>query len=456
MINITEFWNNVNYNLSISLETLNYQLWIEKLEPVCFVNNSLVLMTITQLSKKKINSVYRELIRDEAKKINSFIDDIIIITPDQKEEYLAKQTIFIEDKGFTTTSPVRQLEDVKKCPFIEKFTFDNFVEGSSNAYALAACKTIAENPGGKYNPLFIYSGVGLGKTHLLHSIGNYIYKNSIKKQVLYLSAESLVSELVSVIRTGSNEKNNEFREKYRSCDILMIDDIQSLIGKNATQEAFFHIFNDLYQQNKQIIITSDKSPKDLTTLEERLRTRFSWGLTVDIQPPNLETRIAILKNKAAQDNFDLSDEVAMFIAECVTSNIRELEGMLNRIVFYSSLTNTTIKTKEMAKEALRDFLDEKKDTIEASDIVGAVAKYYNISTSDIFSRSKLKTIVEPRMVAIYLITELLPLPLTQIGEMFGRDHTTIMHARDKIAETIDTDHRMRIIVLDIKNMLLNR
>lgn len=207
------------------------------------------------------------------------------------------------------------------------------MQGKSNEYALAAAKTVAENPGGKYNPLFIYSGVGLGKTHLLHAIGNYLRKKSPKTKVVYANCETMINELISVIRGGNNEDSNRFREKYRACDVLMIDDIQFLSGKEATQEAFFHIFNDLYQSNKQIIITSDRAPKDLPTLEDRLRTRFSWGLSVDIQPPNMETRVAILKMKAAHENFKLSDEVAEFIAENATTNIREMEGLLNKIIF---------------------------------------------------------------------------------------------------------------------------
>ncbi len=237
----------------------------------------------------------------------------------------------------------------------------------------------------------------------------------------------------------------------------MVDDIQSLINKEATQELFFNVFNDLYHRNKQIILTSDRSPKDLTTLEERLRTRFSWGLTVDIQIPDMETRVAILKNKAAQAKFALSDDVAEFIAESSTTNIREMEGLLNKIVFFSSLANKIIDTRELAYEALSDFIEEKKDAIDASDIVNMVCKYFNITTADIFSKKKTKNIVEPRMIAIYLITELLPMPLSQIGDMFGgRDHTTIIHARDKISEEIVSNPRIKIIVADLKNMLLNR
>ncbi|MDE6060631.1 MAG: chromosomal replication initiator protein DnaA [Clostridia bacterium] len=455
MINVEDFWSDCKDALSTSFQTIVYEVWIEKLKPVCFVDNNFVLSTIAMQAKRTIESKYLDRIKDIVVSKNSSISDVIIILESQVNEYLEKQTEL--QKIDTPAEAQQSSRATKKNQFLDKYTFDTFIEGKSNAYALAACRTVAENPGTKFNPLFIYSGVGLGKTHLLHAIGNLIYKQAPKSNVVYVSAETLVNELISVIRSQSTEDNNNFREKYRSCDLLMIDDIQFIIGKEATQEAFFHIFNDLYHANKQIILTSDRSPKDLTTLEDRLRTRFSWGLTVDIQAPDMETRVAILKNKAAQLRFALSDDVAEFIAENSTSNIREMEGLLNKIVFFSSLSNSVITTRELAKEALSDFIDDKKDTIDTSDIVGAVCKYYKISTDDIFSKKKTKNLVEPRMVAIYLITELLPTPLVQIGEIFGgRDHTTIIHARDKITDEIKTNPRIRITVADIKNMLLNR
>lgn len=456
MINIEEFWEDAKDGLSISIQAISFEVWIDTLKPVCFTENSIVLETISANAKRTIDNKYRDTIKEVVNSLNPSITNVIIILPSQREEYLKNQSVFIDNEGFVTSEPPAQ-KNKKKCPFLEKYTFETFVEGKSNSFALAACKTVAEDPGHKFNPLFIYSGVGLGKTHLLHAIGNYICKKSPQSNVLYVSAETLVNELISVIRNKSNEENNKFREKYRSCDILMIDDIQFLIGKDATQEAFFHIFNDLYNASKQIIITSDRAPSDLTMLTDRISSRFSWGLTVDIQVPDMETRVAILKNKSAQMKFDLSDDVAEFIAENATTNIREMEGLLNKIVFFSSLTNNVINTRELAAEALSDFIEEKKDTVDASDIVGAVCKYYKITTDEIFSKKKTKNLVEPRMIAIYLITDLLPMPLVQIGEIFGgRDHTTVIHARDKITDEIKTNPRVRITVADIKNMLLNR
>lgn len=458
MIGKEEFWDDVKNELSKTMQTISYEIWIEKLEPVCFVDSTFVLAANTAMAKKTIDRSYLDQIREVVNSLDSFVTDVEIIVKDQEGEYLEKQSVFLPDKGLIVDEKYSHKNKGEKAsPFLEKYTFETFVQGKSNEYALAAAKTVAENPGGKYNPLFIYSGVGLGKTHLLHAIGNYLRKKSPKTKVVYANCETMINELISVIRGGNNEDSNRFREKYRACDVLMIDDIQFLSGKEATQEAFFHIFNDLYQSNKQIIITSDRAPKDLPTLEDRLRTRFSWGLSVDIQPPNMETRVAILKMKAAHENFKLSDEVAEFIAENATTNIREMEGLLNKIIFFSSLANRVIDTKELAYDALQDFIDEKKETLDAEDIVSTVCRYFNITTADIFSKKKTKNIVEPRMIAIYLITDLLSMPLISIGQLFGgRDHTTVIHARDKISEEIKTNPRIKIIVADLKNMLLNR
>ena len=414
MIGKEEFWDDVKNELSKTMQTISFDMWIEPLEPVCFVEGTFVLAAKTAISKKTIERSYLDQIKDVVNSLDSFVTDVEIIVKEQEGEYLKKQSISLPDRGLIVDEK-HQKKPEKNNPFLEKYTFDTFVQGKSNEYALAAAKTVAENPGGKYNPLFIYSGVGLGKTHLLHAIGNYLFKRSPKTKVVYANSETMINELINVIRGGNNEESNRFREKYRACDV------------------------------------------DLPTLEERLRTRFSWGLSVDIQPPNMETRVAILKMKASHENFKLSDEVAEFIAENATTNIRDMEGLLNKIVFFSSLANRVIDTKELAYDALHDFIDEKKETLDAEDIVSTVCRYFGISTTDIFSKKKTKNIVEPRMIAIYLITELLSMPLISIGQLFGgRDHTTVIHARDKISEEIKTNPRIKIIVADLKNMLLNR
>lgn len=458
MIGKEEFWADAKNELSKIMQAISYEVWIEKLEPLCFVEDTFVLVTLTASSKRTIDDKYKKTIIEIVNSLNSAVANVEIITPDKKEEYLKKQTDFLPGGGIIVDNRQKTAETkAKKNPFVDRYTFDNFVMGKSNNYALIAAKTVAENPGGKYNPLFIYSGVGLGKTHLLHAIGNHLFKESPRTKVVYVNSEQMVSEFVQMSMKKNSAESNQFREKYRSCDVLMVDDVQFLAKREQTQEALFHIFNDLYQANKQIILTSDRSPKELVTLEERLRTRFAWGLTVDINVPDTETRIAILKTKAAHEKFRLSDEVATFIAENSTSNIREMEGLLNKIIFFSSLTNHVIDTTELAREALQDFIEEKTETLDASVIIDTVCKYFNIVKNDIFSKKKTKNIVEPRMIAIYLITEMLGLPLVTIGQMFGgRDHTTIIHARDKISEAIKEDKRMKIVVADIKNMILNR
>lgn len=455
MVGKEEFWEDAKNELSKIMQAISYEVWIDKLEPVCFIDNTFVLCALSATSKKTIDERYLDTVCEVVSNLNSAITNVEIIIPGKKNEYLGKQTEFVPGGGIVVDK--KRTSEKKTNPFVEKYKFETFVEGKSNNYALAAAKTVAENPGGKYNPLFIYSGVGLGKTHLLHAIGNYIYKNMPKTKVVYVNSEQMVTEFVTMSMAKSNEESNKFREKYRECDVLMVDDVQFLAKREETQKALFHIFNDLYQENKQIILTSDRSPKELVTLEERLRTRFAWGLTVDIQVPDTETRIAILKTKAAQEKFRLADDVATFIAENSTNNIREMEGLLNKIIFFSSLTNHPIDTKELAYDALQDFIDEKKDVIDASDIISTVCKYFKITTNDMFSKKKTKNIVEPRMIAIYLVTEMLSIPLVTIGQMFGgRDHTTIIHSRDKISESMKTDKRIKIVVADIKNMLLNR
>ncbi len=460
MINIDSFWNDAKSELSKVLNSISFDVWIDKLEPVCFVKNSLILSTISNMSKKTIENQYLKTIKKTVTSLNPMITNVEIILDTDKDEYIKKQDSFIEDEGLIVKG--QSDDDLESMKFLERYTFDNFVKGKSNEFALEAAKAICDDLGGKYNPLFIYSSAGLGKTHLLHAIGNHISKTNQRAKILYVNSETFINELINSIRSSNENKNsthfsNDFREKYRKVDLLMIDDIQFISGKEGSQEAFFHIFNDLYQNQKQIVLTADCSPSDLQKLNDRLRTRFSWGLTVDIQPPNMETKIAILKNKAVREKFNLSDDVAVYIAEKSTSNIREMEGLLNKIIFYSSLTNHTVDTVDIAKEALSDFIEDKKEKIEESDIISAVCNYFNITNQDITGSSRTKSIVEPRMIAMYLMDNMLGVPLVSIGKIFGgRDHTTVMHARDKITEEIKKNPRMRIIVTDIKNSLLNK
>jgi chromosomal replication initiator protein len=317
-----------------------------------------------------------------------------------------------------------------------RYTFDSFVVSSCNQFAHAAALAVAEQPSGAYNPLFIYGGVGLGKTHLMHAMGNRLGRSLPGMRLLYISAETFMNELINGIRF---EKTLDFKERYRGVDVLLIDDIQFLAGKERTQEEFFHTFNALYESQKQIVITSDCPPRDIPTLEERLRSRFEWGLIADIQPPDLETKVAILRKKAESDNIALSEDVAMFIASRVRSNIRELEGSLIRLMAFSSLSGRTIDL-EMAREALRDLLDDRGRSVPVEAIQKGVAAHYGIKLTEIKSRNNSKHISFPRQVAMYLAKQLTDKSLPALGEYFGgKHHTTVIHAIRKIQAMREKD-----------------
>jgi len=320
------------------------------------------------------------------------------------------------------------------------FTFDTFVEGKSNQLARAAGMQIGDNPGRVYNPLFIYGGVGLGKTHLMHAVGNRILHNNPQAQVLYMHSEGFVAEMVKALQHGTID---EFKRKMRSVNALLIDDVQFFAGKERSQEEFFHTFNALFESQQQIILTSDRFPKEVDGLEDRLKSRFGWGLTVAVEPPDLETRVAILKSKAQQlFAVELPNEVAFFIGKRVRSNIRELEGALRRIVANSQFTGRPI-TMDFAKEALRDMIAAQDKLVTMDNIQRTVAEYYKIRTSDLLSAKRSRTIARPRQVAMTLAKELTNHSLPEIGEAFGgRDHTTVLYATRKIAELRDTDQRV--------------
>ncbi len=318
-----------------------------------------------------------------------------------------------------------------------KYTFDSFVVGSNNKMAHAACLAVAESPAEIYNPLFIYGGVGLGKTHLMHSIANFVLDSNPDAKVLYVTSEKFTNELIDAIRNKNGITTTEFREKYRTIDILLIDDIQFIIGKESTQEEFFHTFNELYQAKKQIIISSDKPPKDMETLEERLRSRFEWGVTVDLQSPDYETRTAILRKKNEVEGYNIDNEVIEYVANNIKSNIRELEGAMNKLVAFSSLEKKKIDI-ELAEDALKDLISPNQSRqITAELIMNIVAEHYNISVQDIISTKRDKSRVYPRQIVMYLCRNHTDKSLKEIGNLLGnRDHSTIMHGCSKIEEDL--------------------
>ncbi|MCI8944668.1 MAG: chromosomal replication initiator protein DnaA [Clostridia bacterium] len=446
-----KIWNELLIGISNNISTVSYEMWFNTLEPLTIAYNKLIVVAKLKSTKNTINNNYRNLILDEIKKLGySYITDYVIITPDEISIY---ENQIQEDKKEAAKESAEN-----KSIFNSDFTFDKFVVGQSNQIVYAAAKAVAAQLGTLHNPLFIYGGVGLGKTHIMHAIGNEILKTNKKVKIIYCTTEQFVNDFIDSIKNNKdNEQNRRFREKYRNVDLLMLDDIQFLAGKTGTQEALFHTFNDLYQFKKQIILSSDRHPKELTFLEERLQSRFASGLTVDISTPDLETRIAILQKKALFKNVNLPIEVVYFIAEKIDSNIRELEGALQKVIFYCQLLGKEPDNIDIIKEALKDDIDVTTHILSLDTIVDATCSYFNVKKQDIIGKKKLKPIVNARQIAIYLIYDILGVPLATIGSYFGgKDHTTIIYARDKIEDLIKTDNLVANQIKDIKNMIQKR
>ena len=441
-------WERVLSKLEMMTTAVSFDLWIRPLEVLEFKDyNTLILVASSTTAKNQLLKNHKIQLQNA---INEVFNDSIefeILDQTEKDEYIKTNTPAKNQK-------IEEEGDKSHSNFNEKYTFDNFVVGKSNQFVYAAAKSVAENPGQKFNPLFIYGGVGLGKTHLLHAIGNYIRSAYPDKKIMYATCEKFTNDYIESLRANKDMANFEFREKYRNLDVLMIDDIQFISNKTSTQEEFFHTFNDLYQRQKQIIIASDRPPKEIATLEERLRSRFTSGLIQDIQTPDFETRVAILRKKAQQEKYSIDDDVINFIAEKIDTNIREMEGILSKVFFFATLLGKKSATLTEAYEAMKENMDEIKEGLSPDLVIDTVCKYFNISKNDIVGKKKNKEIVEPRMICIYLICELLDLPLVAIGKKFGdRDHTTIMHARDKITEQLKTNNKIKVYITDIKDLL---
>lgn len=335
-----------------------------------------------------------------------------------------------------------------------KYKFDTFIVGNNNKFAHSACLAVAESPGNAYNPLFIYGGAGLGKTHLMHSIGHFILEQNPNMKVLYVTSESFTNEVIESIRSGNATAMTKLREKYRTVDVLMIDDIQFIIGKESTQEEFFHTFNALHSAGKQIILTSDKPPKDMETLEDRIRSRFEWGLIADIGTPDYETRMAILRRKVEADDMKLSDEILNYIATNIKSNIRELEGALNKLLAYSNLEKTDI-TMEIAMKELQNIITpDKPREITPQLVIEVVTEHFNISLDQMISKNRSNEIARPRQIAMYLCKNMTDIPLDSIGQLLGgRDHSTIIHGIKKIADEYESNENTRNLIETIKKKI---
>ncbi|HCD45333.1 MAG TPA: chromosomal replication initiator protein DnaA [Lachnoclostridium sp.] len=430
---LKEKWDEILLNLKEEHEItdVSFKTWLLPLK-VYSVSGEKVIVTVPDVEfLGYIRKKYGFLLKITIEEVTGFECSVDFVVENQ----IQKEAATTPAGNTLITNTMNQVSQsaIITANLNPKYTFDTFVVGANNNLAHAASLAVAESPGEIYNPLFIYGGVGLGKTHLMHSIGHFILKNNPAAKVLYVTSEKFTNELIDAIRNKNNFSPTEFREKYRNNDVLLIDDIQFIIGKESTQEEFFHTFNALYEAKKQIIISSDKPPKEIETLEERLRSRFEWGLTVDIQSPDYETRMAILRKKEEMEGYNIDNEVIKYIATNIKSNIRELEGALTKIVALSRLDNKEI-TVELAEEALKDIIspnDKREVTPEL--VIQVVADHYGITPLDISSQKRNKEIVYPRQIVMYLCREMVGTPLQMIGKYLGgRDHTTIIHGIEKI------------------------
>lgn len=440
-------WNAILAIIEPETSSVSFNTWFKETKLIDIFDNTMVISVKNDFNKEILSTRYLELIKNSVLQVLSkeYNFDFVVVTEDGQyasQKPSAKREIVIED-------PLNIRSNLNP-----RYLFNSFVVGNSNRMAHAASLAVAEAPARAYNPLFLYGGVGLGKTHLMHSIAHYILEQNPNAKVLYASSEKFTNELINSIR---DDKNEAFRNKYRNIDVLLIDDIQFIAGKERTQEEFFHTFNTLHEANKQIIISSDRPPKEIETLEDRLRSRFEWGLIADIQSPDLETRIAILRKKAELESLSVPEDVLLFIAKTVISNIRELEGALNRILAFSSLANRPINV-ELANEALKDLISKDKPKIITADYIQEiVADYFHLKVEELKSAKRTRNIAYPRQIAMYLCRRLTDLSLPKIGEKFGgRDHTTIIHGFDKISKEVVKDIELSQIIAELESKITGK
>lgn len=440
--NLQDLWEKTLNVLKNEMSEVSFNTWMKSCSPISISEDTIKISVPNAFTRDILNNRYKDLVANSIQGICSKL---------YKLEFLISSEVALEETQNQQKVKRLSLNDEISNTLNPKYTFDSFVIGNSNRFAHAASLAVAEAPAKAYNPLFIYGGVGLGKTHLMHAIGHYILENNPKAKVEYISSEKFTNELINAIK---HDKNEEFRNKYRNVDVLLIDDIQFIAGKEGTQEEFFHTFNALHEANKQIILSSDRAPKEIPTLEDRLRSRFEWGLIADIQAPDFETRMAILKKKADVERLNVPNEVMVYIATKIKSNIRELEGALIRIVAYSSLTNREI-TVDLASEALKDIISKRQaKSITIDSIQDIVSSYFNLRVQDFKSQKRTRNVAYPRQIAMYLSRKLTDMSLPKIGEEFGgRDHTTVIHAYEKISENLKTDEGLQSTIDDITKKL---
>lgn len=432
---IEENWDAILHHVMVEHEVtkVSFDTWLKPLKVHSFENNIVTILVDQQMTINYIQKKYALPIKVAIAELTGLDCSLDFILPENIK------TVETKAKDVEKTNLL-----LEKANLNPRYTFDTFVVGKNNNFAHAASLAVAESPGEVYNPLFIYGGVGLGKTHLMHSIAHFILDQDPEKKVLYVTSETFTNEVIDNIRSGNSAAMSKFRDKYRNIDVLLIDDIQFIIGKESTQEEFFHTFNSLHSAKKQIIISSDKPPKDMEILEERFRSRFEWGLIADITLPDYETRMAILHKNEEMNGYNISEDVIKYIATNIKSNIRELEGAFNKVMAGAKLEKKEV-TLELAEQALKDIIspDEKK-VITPEYIISVVAEHYGVTPADLSGNKRNSKIVMPRQVSMYLCREIISTPLKNIGKALGnRDHTTVMHGIEKIENELQNDDNLK-------------
>ena len=447
MEKIIEKWDEIlnTVKKEYEISEVSFDTWLRPLEVFAIEGNTLyILVPSEQMALSYISKKYLAPLRVAIVEITEIEYEIKFILPEDAK------SLNLKNKP-VKTPPSAIANDSNLNP---NYTFDTFVVGNNNRFAHSASLAVAESPGEAYNPLYIYGGPGLGKTHLMHSIGHFILKQNPDAKVIYVTSEEFTNEVIESIRNGNASSMTKFRDKYRKVDVLMIDDIQFIIGKESTQEEFFHTFNALQTQGKQIILTSDKPPKEMETLEERIRSRFEWGLMADIGVPDYETRMAILRKKAESDNFDIDNDVLSYIANNIKSNVRELEGALNKLLAYNNLVHIPITMEIAEKELANIITPDQPREITPQLIIEVVSEHYHISVDQMISRTRSSDVAKPRQIAMYLCKTMTESPLDTIGSLLGgRDHSTIIHGIKKITEEYEKNENTRNTIETIKKKI---
>lgn len=452
-------WSEVLLDLEDSVSAVGLDLWIKKIRPLNIEDDKLIFVVPNEMTRDTIIRAYSQPILEGIYK-HFKLENFTFILESERENYIKEHNLFNTKQNQENLPQAVTNEEQPENPFNPRYTFNNFVVGTTNKIIYAAARAVAENPGTRFNPLFIYGGVGLGKTHLLHAIGNHIWEvHNGKLKIIYVSCETFANDLIEIFQKGKEKGTVEFRRKYRKADVLLVDDIQFISNKKAVQEEFFHTFNDLYQAGKQIIVASDRPPKEIAELEERLRSRFGSGLVQDIQKPDFETRMMIINKKIELEGYQFDSGVIPVLAEKLEKfNIREIEGVLNKLYLFANLHGKNSVDDEIVNEVLSKSHELELSVgrvISQDKILDAVCSKFGLKRDELIGRKRNKEFVEPRQICIYLMWKKLNIPLTAISKIFNRDHTTAIHARDKIIELIKTDDDMKNTVEDLEENIIN-